>query len=114
MISTFKKSRLEKYIQIWKKVRNLLNIKFGSEPVYGDNNDKKIKLYDDNVNTSFHGKTIPKLNIPCKCLSLIKLDSVIKVNKKYSLQILLEECKYEIKKDEMERFIKWRIRNKFI
>ena len=26
------------------------------------------------------------------------LDSVIKVNKKYYLQTLLEECKYEIKK----------------
>ena len=28
---------LKKYTQIWKKVRNLLNIKFDSEPVYGDN-----------------------------------------------------------------------------
>ena len=28
---------LKKYNQIWKKVKNLLNIKFDSEPVYGDN-----------------------------------------------------------------------------
>ena len=33
------------------------------------------------------------------------LDSVIKVNKKYYPQILLEECKFEIKKNRMENFI---------
>ena len=32
---------LKKYTQIWKKVRNLLNIKFDSEPVYGDNDKYK-------------------------------------------------------------------------
>ena len=40
-----------------------MNIKFDSEPVYGDN-DKYIKtkrkIYRDNVNTSFHGKKIPE------------------------------------------------------
>ena len=33
------------------------------------------------------------------------LDSVIRVSKKYYPQILLEECKYEIKKTKMENFI---------
>ena len=33
------------------------------------------------------------------------LDSVIKVNKKYYLQTLLEECRYEIKKTKMENLI---------
>ena len=33
------------------------------------------------------------------------LDSVIKVNKKYYPQILLEECKYEIKKTKIENLI---------
>ena len=41
---------LKKYNKIWKKISNLINIKFDSEPVYGDN-DKcvktKIKLYGD-------------------------------------------------------------------
>ena len=32
----------KKGIQVWKKVGNLLNTKFDSEPVYG-NNDKYIK-----------------------------------------------------------------------
>ena len=33
------------------------------------------------------------------------LDSVIRANKKYYPQTLLEECKYEIKKKKMEKFI---------
>ena len=34
---------LKKYIKIWERVSNLMNIKFDSEPVYGDN-DKIIKI----------------------------------------------------------------------
>ena len=33
------------------------------------------------------------------------LDSVIKVNKKYYLQTLLEECKYAVRKNKMENLI---------
>ena len=33
------------------------------------------------------------------------LDSIIKVNKKYSSQTLSEECKYKIKKTKMENLI---------
>ena len=33
------------------------------------------------------------------------LDSVIKSNKKYYSQALLEECKYKIKKNKMENII---------
>ena len=99
---------LKEYTQIWKKVKNLLNIKFDSKPVYGDN-DKYIKtkrkIYDNNVNTNFHGKKVPRENASYKCLSLIILDSVVKVKKKYYPQTLLEECKYEIKKTKMESFI---------
>ena len=36
------KKLLNKYTKIWKKVGNLMNVKFDSEPVYGDN-DKYIK-----------------------------------------------------------------------
>ena len=43
----------KKYSKIWEKIRNLMNIVFESEPVYGDN-DKyiktKIKMYEDRVN----------------------------------------------------------------
>ena len=74
-------------------------MKFDIEPVYGDN-DKyiktKIKSYGNKINTNFRGKKIPKENASFKCLSLIILDSVIRANKKYYPQTLLEECKYEM------------------
>ena len=94
--------------KIWEKISNLMNIEFDSEPVYGDG-DKyiktKIKMYDDRVNTNFQGKTVPKENTSYKCLSLIMLDSVIRVNKKYYPQTLLEECIYVLRQNKMENLI---------
>ena len=48
---------------------------------------------------------MPKEKAPCKCLSIIKVDSVIKANKKYYPQTLLEECKYVQKKIKTENHI---------
>ena len=98
---------LKKYKKIWENVGNLLNIEFDSEPVYGEV-DKyiktKIKSYGDRVNTNFQGQKVPKENVSYKCISLIMLDSVIRVNKKYYPQTL-EECKYAIRKNKMENLI---------
>ena len=77
-------------------------IEFDSGPVYCDNDKNikaKVKSYGDKVNTNFQGKQIPKENASYKCLSLIMLGSLIRVSKKYYPQTLLEECKYETKKD---------------
>ena len=91
-----------------KKNCYLMNIEFDSEPVYGDN-DKyiktKTKSYGDKVNTNFQGNKIPKENSSYECLSLIMIDSGIRVNKKYYPQTLFQECKYEIKKNKMENLI---------
>ena len=40
-------------------------------------------------------KKIRKENASCKCLSLIMLDYITKVNEKFSPQTLLEERKHE-------------------
>ena len=48
---------------------------------------------------------MPKEKIPCKSLSIIILDSVVKTKKTYHPQTLLEECKYEPKKIKMENLI---------
>ena len=95
------KQLLKKYNQIWKRVEKLLKIEFDSKPVYGDNDEyikTKIKMFNGSVNTNFQKKKIPKEKAPCKCLSIIILDSVIRANKKYYPQTLLEECKYEQEK----------------
>ena len=65
----------------------------------------KIKIYADNVITNFHNKKMPKEKVPCKCLSIIMLDFVIKANKKCNPQIFLEECKYVEEKIKMEDHI---------
>ena len=64
-----------------------------------------FKSYGDKVNTNFQGNKIPKENTSYKCFSLIMLDSVIRINKKYYPKTLLEECKYTIKKNKMENLI---------
>ena len=43
---------------------------------------------------TFTTKKIPRKWAPCKCLLVIMLDSVIRANKKYHHQTLLQECKY--------------------
>ena len=99
---------LKKYNKIWEKISNLWDIKFDSQSVYGDG-DKyimtKIKMYGDRVNTNFQGKKVPKENASYKCLSLIMLDSIIRANKNFYPQTLLEECKYIIRKNKMENLI---------
>ena len=93
--------------QLWKKVENLLNIDFENKSVDGDD-DKyiktKVKIFAKNTITNFHNKKMPKEKIPCKCLSIIMIDSVIKANKKYYPQILLEECKYIQEKIKTENY----------
>ena len=72
-----------------------MNIEFDSEPVYGDNDKQimtKIKSHGDKLKTTFQGNKIPRENASYKCLSLIMLESVIRVNIKCYPQTLLEEC----------------------
>ena len=65
----------------------------------------KIKIYEDRVNTNFQDKKMPNENASYKCLSLIMLDSLIRANKKYYPQTLLEECQYTIRKNKIDNLI---------
>ena len=73
------------------KSLKIIENRFGREPVYGDN-DKyikiKVEVYTDNMNI-FRAKKIRQKKAPCKYLSIILLDSVIKA--KLYPQIFLEE-----------------------
>ena len=85
-----------------------MRIDFESKPVYGEDGDKyiktKIKIYADNMIANFHNKKMPEEKAPCKCLSIIRLDSVIKTNKVYCPQTFLEECKYTQEKIKTENY----------
>ena len=102
------KQPLKNYNEIWEKVEKLMKTDFESKPVYGDD-DKyiktKIKTYEKSIITNFHNKKSPKEKAPCKSLSIIRIDSVIKTNKKYYPQPLLEECKYIQEKMKTENYI---------
>ena len=83
------KQLLKNYSQKWEKVGKLLKIDFESKPVYryDDKYTKtKIKIYAGSMIANFHNKEMPKEKAPCKCLSIIMIDSVIKANKKYYLK----------------------------
>ena len=80
-----------------------MRIDLESKPVYGDDEKYiKIKIYAGSKISNFHNKKMPTEKAPCKCLSIIMLDSVIKANKKYYPQTLLEECKYVQEKIKIE------------
>ena len=102
------KQPLKNYNKIWEKVEKLMKTDFESKPVYVDD-DKyiktKIKTYEKSIITNFHNKKTPKEKASCKCLSIIMIDSVIKANKKYYPQPLLEECKYIQEKMKTENYI---------
>ena len=91
-----------------------MRIDFESKPVYSDD-DKyiktKIKIYAGSMVTNFHDTKMLKEKAPCKCLSIIMFDSVIKANKNYYPQTLLEECKYVQQKKNWEPYW-WRFREK--
>ena len=99
---------LKKYNKIWETIEGLMKITFESKPVYGEDVKyikTKMKIYAGSLITNFHNKKMPKEKAPCKCLSIIMIDSVIKANKKYYPQTFLEECKYMQEKIKIENYI---------
>ena len=82
--------------------------RFWKQTFYGDDGKyikTKTEIYAGSMVTNFHIKKIPKEKAPCKCLSIIMLDSVIKVNKKYYPQKFIEECQYVQEKIKKENYI---------
>ena len=103
------KQLLKNYNKIWKKIERLMSIDFNCKTTYGDDDDKyiktKIKTYADIIITTFHNKKMPKEKVPCKCLSIIMLYSVIESDEKYYPQTFLKECKYVQEKTKFENYI---------
>ena len=102
------KKLLKSYTKIWETIEKLMKINFESNLVYGDDVKyikTKKKSYAGNIITNFHNKKMPKEKAPCKFLSIIMIDSVIKANKKYYPQTFLEECKYTQEKIKSENYI---------
>ena len=68
-----------KYVEIWNKIKSILNVKFHSQPIYDDKYIKaKVKAFSNAINTLFSGDEIPKERIHYVCISAICIDSVLK------------------------------------
>ena len=102
---------LEKYTAIWEKVSDLVNEKFDSDPIYNNKyKNTKIRSYNNDIQTNFRNidnknNKLPEKNKLCKCVSLISLDSIIKINKSYYPQTLLQECVYKLINKKVENII---------
>ena len=73
----------EKYECIWNVIKNELNIKFHSQPIYENKYLRtKVREFDVSIKTNFLGNNIPKENIYYTCIACITVDSVMKMNKK--------------------------------
>ena len=93
---------LERYTAIWEKISDLVNKKFDSDPIHKNKYiNTKIRSYNNDIKTNFRNidnkiNKLPEKNKPYKCVSLISLDSIIKINKKYYPQTHLQECLYKL------------------
>ena len=54
---------------------------------------------------------MPKQNIHYSCIACITIDSVINFNKKSHQQVYLEVCKYRIRKTQIPKFIKNKLKS---
>ena len=91
---------------IWDKIKEKLNIKFHSIPVYDETYVKaKVREFDSKIKSKFLGDGVPKENMHYACIACITIDSAMKMEKKKYRQVYLEECKYKVKKIHMSRFI---------
>ena len=99
------------YMKIWEEISNLINKDFDSDPVYKDKCiNTKLISYNNNIITDFRNidnknNKLPEESKPYKCVSLISLDSIIKIDKKYYPQTLLQECVYKVINKKVENII---------
>ena len=97
---------LDKYNEIWDKIKGKLNIKFHSMLVDDEKHIKtKLTEFDGVIKTKFLGDEIPKEDRYCTCIVCITIDFVMRMEKKNYPQVSLEGCKYKIKKKKMTKFI---------
>ena len=100
---------LDKYDEIWDKIKGKLNIKFHSMPVYDEKYIKtKVRQFNGVIKTNFLSDKIPKESMHHTCIACITIDSVMRMwewKKNNYPQVYLEECKLEPKKIKMTKFI---------
>ena len=99
---------LERYTAIREKISNLVNKEIDSDPIYNNKYiNTKIRSCNNDIKTNFRNidnknNKLPEKNKPYKCISLISLASIIKINKIYYPQTLLQGCVYKLINKKVE------------
>ena len=71
----------EKYEQIWDVIKNKLDTKFHSKPIYEQKYLKtKVREFDGLIKTNSLGNEVPKENMHYTCIACITIDSVMRMN----------------------------------
>ena len=84
---------LDKYNEIYNKIKEKLSIKFHSMPVQDQTYIKaKVREFDGVIKTNLLGNEIPKENMYYTCTACITIESVMKMDKKNYPQVYLGEC----------------------
>ena len=97
---------LDKYNEIWDKIKGTLDMNLHSMPVYDKKYIKaKVREFNGVIKTNFLGNKIPKESMHCTCIACIAIDSVMRMEKKNYLQVYLEALKYKPKKIKINKFI---------
>ena len=97
---------LEKYKAIWTKIEDFKNIKLHALPVYYDRCVRtKIRTFGDKVYTDFPGLNVSEDDTECESLTVISIDSLLAYDKKYYLQVFLDNCAYNVENKQMAVYL---------
>ena len=74
---------LDKYNEIWDRIKNTLNIKFQSIAVYDEQYIKaKVRAFNDEIKLIFLSDEVPKENEHYTCIACITIHCVMRMEKK--------------------------------
>ena len=97
---------LEKYNAIWTKTEDFKNIELNVLPDHDDRCIKtKIKTYDDKFCTNCRVLNVPEDDIECGSFTVISIDSLFVYEKKYYLQVYLDNCSYKVANRQMRDYL---------
>ena len=93
----------EKYNEIWNVVKKLLKLKSTASPIRdGKYIITKLKIFKKINLTTFTDNVIPIEKTHYTCIPALDIYSVLKIDKKAYPRAYLEQCKYSLKKKDLQ------------
>ena len=75
---------LDKYNEMWNKIKEALSIKFYRIPVYDEKCIKaKVREFNGVIKTNILGNEVPKESEHYTCIACITIDYVMKMKKRF-------------------------------